>query len=94
MPLSVQKRNVLLLAGAQALFQTSSVLVMMASGLVGWSLAANKTLATLPIAMMTLAAALTMIPAALFMQRRGRKAGFLVGTAIGAMAGLFATLVS
>jgi predicted MFS family arabinose efflux permease len=92
MPLTAEKRNVFLLVGTQALFQTSLVLLLTASGLVGQNLATNKTLATLPIAMMILATALTLIPASLFMQRKGRKAGFLVGTAIGALAGLLAAL--
>lgn len=92
MPLSAEKRNVFLLAGTQALFQTASVMVMTISGLIGQSLAANKALATLPIAMMTLTVALTMVPASMFMQRHGRKSGFLVGTAIGALAGLLAAI--
>lgn len=92
MPLSAEKRNVFLLSGTQALFQTSSVMVMTVSGLVGQSLATNKALATLPIAMMTLMVAVTMIPASMFMQRHGRKAGFLLGTSIGALAGLIAAL--
>lgn len=92
MTLSAEKRNIFLLVGAQALFQTFSVLVMTASGLVGLKLAPDKGLATLPIAMMTLTVALTMIPASLFMQRHGRKAGFLLGACIGSLAGLLAAL--
>ena len=74
---SSEKRNVFLLAGTQALFQTASVMVMTISGLVGLKLATDKSLATLPIAMMMVAAAATMIPASMLMQRFGRKAGFL-----------------
>ena len=92
MPLSAEKRNVFLLSGTQALFQTSSVMVMTISGLIGQSMATNKALATLPIAMMTLMVAVTMIPASMFMQRHGRKAGFLLGTSIGALAGLLAAV--
>ena len=64
-PSPTEQRNVALLAGAQALFQTSSVLVMTISGLVGLRLASSKGLATLPIALMMVAAAATMIPASL-----------------------------
>jgi MFS family permease len=85
-----EKRNVLLLASSQALFQTASVMVMTIAGLVGQALASDKRLATLPIAMMMVAAAATMIPASLLMQRFGRKAGFLLGTALGCAAGLLA----
>lgn len=89
-PTPTEKRNVFLLAGTQALFQTVSVMVMTLSGLVGLQLASDKSLATLPIAMMMVAAAATMIPASMLMQRFGRKAGFLLGTAFGCVAGLMA----
>lgn len=89
-PISTEKRNVLLLASAQALFQTASVMVMTLSGLVGLELATDKRLATLPIALMMVAAATTMIPASMLMQRYGRKVGFLLGTALGCAAGLTA----
>jgi MFS family permease len=90
--LSTEKRNVLRLAGAQALFQTFSVMVITVSGLIGQSLAPDKHLATLPIALSMLTAAIVMIPASLFMQRRGRKAGFLLGAGCGSAAGLLAAL--
>lgn len=90
MALSPERRNVLILACTQALFQTASVMVLTLSGLVGQELATNKALATLPIAMMVIGSAATMIPASLLMQRLGRRVGFLLGTAAGAMAGLTA----
>lgn len=89
-PTPAEKSNVLLLASTQALFQTASVMVMTLSGLVGLQLAVDKRLATLPIAMMMVAAAATMIPASMLMQRFGRKAGFLLGTVLGCAAGLTA----
>lgn len=89
-PPRAEKRNVLLLAGLQALFQTASVMLVTLSGLVGLALASDKRLATLPIAMTMVVAAATMIPAAMLMQRFGRKAGFLLGTALGGLSGLSA----
>jgi MFS family permease len=89
---STEKRNVFLLASAQALFQTASVFVMTASGLVGQQMADDKALATLPIAMISLAIAVMLIPASLFMQRFGRRAGFMVGTTLGALAGIVSAL--
>ena len=89
-PISSEQRNVFLLAGTQALFQTASVMVMTLSGLAGLQLASDKSLATLPIAMMMVAAAATMIPASMLMQRFGRKTGFLLGTALGCVAGVTA----
>jgi cellobiose-specific phosphotransferase system component IIC len=87
MRLTTEKRNVLRLATAQALFQTFSVMMITVSGLIGQSLAPDKHLATLPIALSMLTAAMIMIPASLFMQRRGRRAGFLLGTGCGVAAG-------
>lgn len=90
--LSTEKTQVFLLASAQALFQTASVMVMTLSGLVGLRLAPDQSLATLPIAMMMVAAAATMIPAAMLMQKWGRRAGFLLGTVAGILAGMVAAL--
>lgn len=81
------ERNVLLLTATQALFQTTSIMVMTLSGLVGLMLAPDRSLATLPIALMVVATATCLIPASLLMQRYGRRTGFLVGTALGALAG-------
>ncbi len=92
MKLDIEKRNVLILSATQALFQTVSVMVITLSGVVGWMLAEDKSLATLPIALMIVAAAVTMIPASLFMQRFGRKAGFLLGAILGCAAGLLAAV--
>ncbi len=89
---STEKTQVFLLASAQALFQTASVMVMTLSGLVGLRLASEKGWATLPIAMMMVAAAATMIPAAILMQRVGRKKGFLLGAAAGVFAGVLAAV--
>ena len=87
---SVEKKSILLLATAQALFQTASAMVMMLSGLAGLKLATDKGLATLPIALMVVATAAMMIPASFIMQRYGRKMGFLLGIACGAAAGALA----
>ncbi|MCL4798955.1 MAG: MFS transporter [Burkholderiales bacterium] len=77
------RRNVLILAAAQALVHSASVLAMALGALVGGHLAADKALATLPIAAMVVGTALTALPAALFMRRVGRRAGFMTGAAIG-----------
>jgi MFS family permease len=92
MALSTERSNVLRLAAAQALFQTFSVMMITISGLIGQSMAPDKQLATLPLAMAMLTAAAMMIPASLYMQRRGRRAGFLLGTGLGMVAGLLAAL--
>jgi len=77
------KRNVLLLTACQAMLMTGSTLLIATSALVGYRLAPDKALATLPLAMQMLASMLTSIPASLLMQRIGRRAGFLLGSSIG-----------
>lgn len=83
-----ERRNVLILAACQALFQTASVLIMTLSGLVGQRLAGDPAFATLPIAASVAGTAIAMIPASLFMGRFGRRPGFLLGTLIGAAGGV------
>jgi MFS family permease len=85
-----EKRNVLLLAMAQALFQSAMVLIITASAIVGLRLAPDAGLATLPSAIVVLASTITMIPASLLMQRHGRRAGFLLGAMLGCAGGIMA----
>jgi MFS family permease len=85
-------RQVLLLATAQALFQTTSVMVMTVGGLAGALIAPSPELATLPIAAMFLGTAATTIPASTWMARVGRRTGFVAGAALGVLAGVLAAL--
>lgn len=85
-------RQVLILAIAQALFQTVSVLVMTVGGLAGSHLSSRPELATTPIASMFLGTAVAMFPASIWMTLVGRRAGFLVGSSLGVLAGLVAAL--
>ena len=85
-------RQVLILAGAQALFQVTSVLVMTVGGLAGAQLASSPRWATLPIATMLLGTATLTFPASMLMARIGRRPGFLAGTAFGVLGGLLAAL--
>jgi len=61
-------------------------LVVATSALVGFSLATDKTYASLAFASMLLATMFTSIPAAMLMERIGRKAAFLIAVCI-ALAG-------
>ena len=72
-----------MLAACQAMLMTGGSLLIATSALVGYRLAPDKALATLPLAMQMLASMLTSIPASLLMQRFGRRAGFLLGSTIG-----------
>lgn len=84
-------RQVLLLATAQALFQTTGVLVVTIGGLAG-SQVGSAALATAPLASMFLGNALTTVPASLWMARVGRRAGFIAGAALGTTGGLIAAV--
>jgi MFS family permease len=83
-------KNVVVLASCQALFQTGTVVIITAGGLAGHLLAADKSLATLPISFMMIGTMLTTIPASLFMGRFGRRAGFWLGTSSGAISATLA----
>ncbi len=90
--LSSMHRQVLLLATAQALFQTTSVLVMTVGGLAGGLIAPSPQLATAPIAAMFLGTAVATFPASLWMARVGRRRGFVTGALLGATGGACAAL--
>jgi predicted MFS family arabinose efflux permease len=79
------ERSVALLALAQALLLTNGVALIAVNGLVGLSLAPARGLATLPVTTLVLGGALSTLPASHFMRRYGRRAGFMLGAAIGAL---------
>lgn len=85
-------RQVFLLAVAQALFQTVSVLVMTIGGLAGSLIAPRPELATMPIAAMFLGTAVITFPASTWMTRVGRRTGFIAGALMGIAGGLIAAL--
>src|SRR4030067_200444 len=80
------KKNVWLLSFCQALMNSGNVLLVATSSLVGYHLAANKALATLPLGLQFLGTMLTTIPASMFMKHVGRRAGFIVGVLLGTAA--------
>ena len=85
---SSMRRQVFLLASAQALFQTASVMVMTVGGLAGGHIATRPELATLPIAAMFLGTATATFPASMWMSRVGRRAGFVLGALLGVAGGI------
>ena len=78
-----QHRNVLVLSGCQATLQTTGVTMIAVTGLAGYALAADKSLATVPLTCYVVGSAITTVPASFLMDRIGRQGGFQVGTAIG-----------
>ena len=89
--MNMMKRNVWLLAGCQALMNSGNSLLIATSALVGFKLAADKSLATLPLALQFFTSMLTTVPASFLMKAIGRRAGFLVGTLFGLAGAGFAT---
>ncbi|MHC1546996.1 MFS transporter [Phyllobacterium sp. K27] len=85
-------RQVFLLASAQALFQTVSVLVVTVGALAGGQIASRPELATMPIAAMFLGTAAVTFPASMWMTRVGRRTGFIAGALLGVLGGLCAAL--
>jgi MFS family permease len=77
------RRNVLLLAGSQALMLSAIVLSMSLAAILGALLAPDKSLATLPVAGMVVGTAIASLPAAMLMRRWGRRTGFLMGAGLG-----------
>jgi len=77
------KAQVTLLALCQALAMTTNTVLITTAALIGYALAADKALATLPLAVRQIATMMATIPASLLMQRIGRRGGFLLGTLVG-----------
>jgi len=77
------KRNVILLSMSQAVLITGSSLLLTSSAIVGINLAGNKSLVTLPLALLFLAQLLTTIPASLYMAKVGRRRGFMTSSLFG-----------
>ncbi|HEX6979999.1 MAG TPA: MFS transporter [Alphaproteobacteria bacterium] len=77
------RRNVVLLALAQGLMIVGTSTMIAEAALVGHMLAADKALATLPLAAQQLAVMLTAFPASLMMRHLGRRAGFTLGAFFG-----------
>lgn len=88
-------KNIYIISGVMALgFAIISMMVFMA-GIIGAQIAPSPELATLPMAMMIVGTGVAAVPAALIMQRVGRKAGMAIGLGIsllGACLAFYATL--
>lgn len=85
-------RNILLLAASQAMMLSAIVMSMTLAAILGSILAPTKSLATLPVAVMVIGAAIASLPAAMLMRRLGRRAGFLIGATLGVAGSAVAAL--
>jgi MFS family permease len=82
---SLARRNVLVLVASQAVLGAQLPMIFTIAGLAGQTLAPNACWATLPISAMVIGSMLTATPLSAFMARRGRRAGFILGTMGGAL---------
>jgi predicted MFS family arabinose efflux permease len=80
---STARRQITLLVVAQALLYVNNVTLIAINGLAGLALAPSPLWATLPVTTYIVGSALTTVPASLAMGRWGRRAGFMVGAAMG-----------
>ena len=79
----VSRVNLLLLACCQALGQAANTMMFTATALSVVTFMNVRDLATLPVTMQHLGVMLSVFPAALLMQKMGRKFGFRVGSIVG-----------
>jgi MFS family permease len=77
------KLNVWLLSFCQAMMNTGNVLLLSTSSLVGYHLADDKSLATLPLGLQFFSTMLMTIPASMLMKYIGRRLGFMTGVVLG-----------
>lgn len=82
-------RNIWILFVAQSLGMSTIFFLTLISGILAAQIGPVQRLATLPVALAVIGSALATIPAAMFMQRFGRKAGFIFAHFIG-LAGMAA----
>ncbi len=88
----MQRTNLTLYFLAQVIFVSGSVLIVTLGGIVGSEMAPHPSLATLPPSLMVVGTALATVPAALLMQRIGRRYGFASGALLAAGGALLAVL--
>ncbi|NBN78174.1 MFS transporter [Microvirga tunisiensis] len=89
----IARRNVAILACAQALGGASASIVISTGPLIGAALLGpDKSLATLPVSFMVLGTAIGMLPAGMLMRRFGRRTSFLGSSIGGTVTALLAAL--
>ncbi|HMA31573.1 MAG TPA: hypothetical protein VKT00_07150 [Casimicrobiaceae bacterium] len=76
------RRDIFLLACCQALLLVNSAGLISMNGLIGFSLAHTKALATFGATTYVLGSALAAMPMSMWMGRVGRRAGFMTGALV------------
>jgi len=81
-------RNILILATCQAFHTSVTSMGVAIGGLIGYELASDKSLATLPVSMAVVGVAISTIPSSMLMKRIGRRHGFIIGCLVGLLGAL------
>lgn len=89
---ALARRNVAVLMTAQAVLGAQLPVLFILGGLAGQLLAENKALATLPLSVLVMVSMVAAPTLSLAMGRLGRRAGFLIGAASGAVGGALGAL--
>ncbi len=84
------RRAIYTLAACQAIAFTGITIVTTTTAVAGEMLAADKSLATLPLGLQFIVTMLAAVPASMLMQRYGRRFGFLLGSGLGVIGALLA----
>ena len=84
------RKNVVALAACQALLVMNNATMISIGTLAADTLATNKMLVTIPATAYIIGGGLTTLPISLFMKRRGRRAGFMIGCLFGMIGGALA----
>jgi MFS family permease len=85
------RRNIMILSLCVALSASAMSLIFTVAAVIGFSLASDKSLSTLPVACMMIAMMAMTAPSAVVMAKKGRRFGFWMGAGIamtGAMSGM------
>ncbi|MGZ4925327.1 MAG: MFS transporter [Halobacteriota archaeon] len=90
-PVQSIQRNTIVLSTVQSLFTAAISVDLTLTSLTGYQLAPNKSLATLPFALITVTGAISPYFASLLMQRIGRRKGFILGALTCAIGGAIST---
>ncbi|HEX8987031.1 MAG TPA: MFS transporter [Rhodocyclaceae bacterium] len=85
-------RNIALLSLCQGLLLTQGVSMVAVTGLAGRLIAPDAGMATIPLTAYVIGGALGTLPAAFFMRRFGRRAGFSLGALLGCSGALLCAL--
>lgn len=87
------RRAAIIFAASQAIVGSAAPIAISIGGLAGYYLlAADKSLATIPVTAFTVGVAVGAIPAAGIIKRMGQRSGFMTGTGVTALGGVLATL--